>query len=84
MKLLNRMRNDLILAGVIVAAGYVAYNFLLDERAREGVATMNRTIRESFTSLSNMVNDHIGTIMDEDAVAQNRQDVKEAWESIGY
>ena len=72
MKLLNRMRNDLILAGVIVAAGYVAYNFLLDERAREGVATMNRTIRESFTSLSNMVNDHIGTIMDEDAVAQNR------------
>ena len=84
MWLVKRVRNDLILAGVIVAAGYVAYNFLLDDNAREGVATMNRTIRESFNHLSNMVNEHIGTIMDEDAVAQNRADVKEAWQSIGF
>lgn len=84
MGLIKRMRNDLILAGVFVVAGYVAYNFLLDERAREGVATLNRTIRESYNNLSSMINEHIGTIMDEEVVTQNRADIREAWEELGY
>lgn len=84
MGLMKRMRNDLILAGVFVVAGYAAYNFLLDDRAREGIATLNRTIRDSYNNLSTMINEHIGTIMDEDVVAQNRANVRESWEELGY
>lgn len=84
MKLLKTLRNDLIMVAVLCAAGYVAYQLLLDDKAKEGVSSMAHTVKDSYTQLSNLVNDRIGTIMDEDVVTQNRKDIKEAWAELGF
>ncbi len=45
---------------------------------------MNHTIIDSFNTLSEMVDDRIGTIMDDEVVAQNRQNIKDAWKALGF
>lgn len=40
MRILKRLRNDLILVGVVCVAGYVAYQVLLDKEAKEGIKSM--------------------------------------------
>ncbi len=62
----------------------VAYHVLLDEEARSGIRAMNHTIIDSFNTLSEMVDDRIGTIMDDEVVAQNRQNIKDAWKALGF
>ena len=41
-------------------------------------------IIDSFNTLSEMVDDRIGTIMDDEVVAQNRQNIKDAWKALGF
>ena len=84
MRLLKRMRNDAILLCVLCAAGFIAYQVLLDDEAKEGLASLVDTVTDSYNQLTDMVNEHIGTIMDEEAVAQNRQQIKEAWADLGF
>lgn len=83
-RLLKRVKRDLIIVGVLSLGAVVAYHVLLDEEAREGVRDMNREIIKSFNTLSEMVDDRIGTIMDDELVAQNRQNIRDAWKAIGF
>jgi glycosyltransferase involved in cell wall biosynthesis len=57
---------------------------IMYDKAKEGVSSMAHTVKDSYTQLSNLVNDRIGTIMDEDVVTQNRKDIKEAWADLGF
>lgn len=84
MRMLKRMRNDAIALVVLCAAGYVAYQVLLDDEAKEGVKSLVRTVTDSYQQLSNLVNDHIGTIMDEDVVVQNKTQIMNAWADLGF
>ena len=84
MRMLRRLRNDAILLVVICAASYVAYQMLLDDEAKQGVKSMVRTVGDSYQQLSNLVNDHIGTIMDEDVVSQNKTQIMNAWADLGF
>lgn len=84
MRMLKRMRNDAIALVVLCAAGYVAYQVLLDDEAKEGVKSLVRTVTDSYQQLSNLVNDHIGTIMDEDVVVQNKAQIMNAWADLGF
>ena len=84
MKLLKTLRNDMIMVIVLCAAGFAAYHLLLDDEAKKGVSSMAHTVKDSYNQLSNLVNDRIGTIMDEDVVTQNRKDIKEAWAELGF
>lgn len=84
MSLLKRMRNDLILGIVVCAAGYIAYQVLLDDEAKKGIADLTHTLRDSYTTVTNFVNEQIGTIMDEDVVQQNRQEIRNAWADLGF
>ncbi|MBR1829654.1 MAG: hypothetical protein IJ781_09135 [Atopobiaceae bacterium] len=84
MRMLRRLRNDAILLVVICAASYVAYQVLLDDEAKQGVKSMVRTVGDSYQQLSNLVNDHIGTIMDEDVVSQNKTQIMNAWADLGF
>lgn len=84
MRILRRMRNDAIMLVALCAVGYVAYQILLDEEAKESVNSLVRTVSYSYGQLTSMVNEHIGTIMDEDVVIQNRQDIRNAWKDLGY
>lgn len=84
MRMLKRLRNDAIALVVLCAAGYVAYQVLLDDEAKEGVKSLVRTVTDSYQQLSNLVNDHIGTIMDEDVVVQNKAQIMNAWDDLGF
>ena len=84
MRMLKRLRNDAIALVVLCAAGYVAYQVLLDDEAKEGVKSLVRTVTDSYQQLSNLVNDHIGTIMDEDVVVQNKTQIMNAWDDLGF
>ena len=84
MNIIKRMRNDAILLAVLCAAGYVAYQVLLDDQAKQGIKDMTRTVVDSYVSLTNLVNDHIGTIMDEETVVQNKLNIKQTWADLGY
>ena len=83
-RIARRIKRDLILTALISLGAVVAYHVLLDEEARSGVRAMNQTIIDSFNTLSEMVDDRIGTIMDDEVVAQNRQNIKDAWKALGF
>jgi len=84
MRMLRRLRNDAIMLVVLCAAGYVAYQVLLDDEAKEGIKSLIFTVRDSYQQMSNLVNDHIGTIMDEDVVIQNKSQIMNAWADLGF
>jgi len=84
MRILKQLRNDVIMVAVVCAAGYIAYQVLLDDQAKQGIRDLTQTVKDSYTSLSGIVNSRIGTIMDEDVVSQNRADIKQAWADLGY
>lgn len=88
MSLLKHLRNEAILFGVVCGAvcltGYVAYQVLLDDEAKKGIADMIHTVTDSYEKLSNLVNEQIGTIMDEDIVTQNRNHIRDAWAELGF
>lgn len=83
-RIARRIKRDLILTALLSLGAVVAYHVLLDEEARSGVRAMNHTIIDSFNTLSEMVDDRIGTIMDDEVVAQNRQNIKDAWKALGF
>ena len=83
-RIARRIKRDLILTALLSLGAIVAYHVLLDEEARSGVRAMNHTIIDSFNTLSEMVDDRIGTIMDDEVVAQNRQNIKDAWKALGF
>ena len=83
-RIAKRIKRDLILTALLSLGAVVAYHVLLDEEARSGVRAMNQTIIDSFNTLSEMVDDRIGTIMDDEVVAQNRQNIKDAWKALGF
>ncbi len=83
-RIARRIRRDLILTALMSLGAVVAYHVLLDEEARSGIRAMNHTIIDSFNTLSEMVDDRIGTIMDDEVVAQNRQNIKDAWKALGF
>lgn len=84
MGIVKRVRNDAIMMVLLCAAGYVAYQVLLDDNAKQGIKDMTKTVVDSYVSITDMVNEHIGTIMDEETVVQNKMNIKQAWADLGY
>ena len=84
MRIVKIIRNQIILTACVCAAGYVAYQVLLDDEAKEGLRSLAKTMTDSYTSITNIVNERIGTIMDEETVRQNREQVRKAWEDLGF
>ena len=65
MRVVRFIRNQIILTAVVCAAGYVAYQVLLDDEAKEGIRSLTRTMSDSYGQLTNMVNERIGMVMDD-------------------
>lgn len=84
MRLIKTIRNTMIATTVVCVAGLLAYQYLLDEEAKEGLRSVSRAVADSYTTLSTLVEEHIGTLMDEETVAQNRQDIRDKWAELGF
>lgn len=81
-----KMTAALVVFGTVAVGvtAYLAYEVLLDKQAKQDLKNTFGAVSDSGRQLANLVNDHIGTIMDDEVVAQNRQQVKEAWAALGY
>ena len=84
MRLVKYVRNQILFAAFVAGVGYVAYQVLLDDEAKQGLRSLGATVSESYGQLTGLVNERIGTIMDEDLVQQNRRNIREAWEALGF
>ena len=84
MKLVKMIRNQIIVTTLVCVAGYVAYQVLLDDKAKEGLASLVGTVQDSYGTLSTLVNERIGTIMDDEVVAQNRAQIRDKWADLGF
>lgn len=84
MRVFRHIRNQILLTACVCAAGYVAYQVLLDDNAKSELRAAGATLTNSYRQLSGLVNERIGTIMDEDVVAQNRQQIRDAWANLGF
>jgi len=84
MKLIKHIRNQILFVGFVAAAGYIAYQTLLDDEAKRQLRELRATTMGSYDRLSGLINQRIGTIMDEDLVAQNRQKIRDMWADLGY
>lgn len=84
MKIVRMVRNQLLFTAFVCASAYVAYQVLLDDEAKQGLKTLGATMNNSYQQLTGLVNERIGTIMDEDMVSQNRQKIRDAWADLGY
>ena len=81
---IRRLKFQVGLIVVVGVVAVVAYEVLLDKQAKQDLKEALATVNDSGRQLATMVNDRIGTIMDEEVVAQNRQQVREAWQALGY
>ncbi len=84
MRLLRRLRNQALGVAAVCVVGYVAYHVLLDDKAKSEMRSLAHTVSDSCHQVANIVNSRIGTIMDEDVVAQNRQQIRDAWDDLGF
>lgn len=84
MRLLKHVRNQVLFVGFVCATGYVAYQVLLDDEAKQELKRLFSTVGKSYQQLAGLVNERIGVIMDEDLVSQNRQNIRDAWADLGY
>lgn len=77
-------RNGLIIAAVLCVLGYASYQLLLDDRAKEGVSSLTRTVRNSYTQMNAIASRRRGIVLDEDTAAQNRQHLRKTWKQLGF
>lgn len=81
---IRKFKRRVALIVFVGASAYIAYQVLLDKQAKEDLRSAFVTVSDSGRQLATIVNDRIGTIMDEEVVAQNRQQVRDAWQALGY
>ena len=84
MKLMKVIRNQLLFTGFVIATGYIAYQVMLDDEAKQQLKQLGVTMNNSYRQLTGIVDQHFGVIMDDDLVSQNRQRIREAWADLGY
>ncbi len=83
-KIIKIIKFQIVATAVVALAGYAAYQYFLDDEAKAQMKQLYATMGKSYLQLSNLVNERIGTIMDEEVVAQNRAQVRTAWENLGF
>lgn len=81
---IRRLKLQVALVAIAGVSVFVAYQVLLDKRAKEDLKSAIGTVNESGRQLATLVNERIGTIMDEEVVAQNRKQVRDAWQALGF
>lgn len=84
MKIVKLIKMQIVATAVVAVAGYTAYRFFLDDEAKAQMRELYATMGKSYLQLSGIINERIGTIMDEEVVAQNRAQVRTAWENLGF
>lgn len=70
--------------GVAASLLALTYNILLDEGARNSVKKTIDSIRKASTGLESVVQNAVGTYVEEDAGESNREETLRQWSSLGF
>lgn len=81
---MGRLKGTLILTLVAGGLGYAAYRVLLDENARESLASAAKTMGQAYDSIRTRVEELKGIEVEDDQPLANRQAAEQAWARLGY
>lgn len=81
---MTRLKINLALLGVAVAAGVAAYQLLLTDEAKHSLRMGVDSLGHGFTIIRDLVEERRGLIMDDDQPLPNVQKTKQDWEALGY
>lgn len=79
---MRRIRNAIVLIGLVGAAGWFAYSHLLSEEAKKGMKDAAQEAKSAYQRISDMVSDAQGSYVKEDL--PNRRQTEAQWAKLGY
>lgn len=79
---MRRIRNAIVLIGLIGAAGWFAYSHLLSEEAKKGMKDAAQEAKSAYQRISEIVRDAQGSYVKEDL--PNRRQTEAQWAKLGY
>ena len=81
---MKRLRNALILLGILGGSGFVAYQLLLTDDARQSLSKGATTVKDGVATIKEMIDEKRGIVMEDDQPLPNVESTRQEWESIGY
>lgn len=79
---MRRIRNAIVLIGLIGAAGWFAYSHLLSEEAKKGMKDAAQEAKSAYQRISEIVRDAQGSYVKEDL--PNRRQTEAQWAKLRY
>lgn len=79
---MGRIRNAIVLIGLVGAAGWFAYSHLLSEEAKKGMKDAAQEAKSAYQRISEIVSDAQGSYVKEDL--PNRRQTEAQWAKLGY
>ena len=79
---MGRIRNAIVLIGLVGAAGWFAYSHLLSEEAQKGMKDAAQEAKSAYQRISEIVSDAQGSYVKEDL--PNRRQTEAQWTKLGY
>lgn len=79
---MRRIRNAIVLIGLVGAAGWFAYSHLLSEEAKKGMKDAAQEVKSAYQRISEMVSEVQGSYVKEDL--PNRRQTEAQWAKLGY
>lgn len=79
---MGRIRNAIVLIGLVGAAGWFAYSHLLSEEAKKGMKDAAQEAKSAYQRISEIVSDAQGSYVKEDL--PNRKQTEAQWAKLGY
>lgn len=79
---MRRIRNAIVLIGLVGAAGWFAYSHLLSEEAKKGMKDAAQEVKSAYQRISEMVSEAQGSYVKEDL--PNRRQTEAQWTKLGY
>lgn len=79
---MRRIRNAIVLIGLVGAAGWFAYSHLISEEAKKGMKDAAQEAKSAYQRISEIVRDAQGSYVKEDL--PNRRQTEAQWAKLGY
>lgn len=79
---MRRIRNAIVLIGLVGASGWFAYSHLLSEEAKKGMKDAAQEVKSAYQRISEMVSEAQGSYVKEDL--PNRRQTEAQWAKLGY
>ena len=81
---MRRLRQRIILLGLLGGALYLTYEYGLNDEAKENLSKAAKAVEETYEKVLQMTEAARGQIMEDDEPLANVQATERQWELLGY